>query len=145
MLGGFSTVRLRQRPVPVLPSSQSAHPAGHAAQLGPKKPDAHDSQDAPVKPVGHVQVPVAEQTPLPEHGGEHADDCRSSSPSEPEAPEGSCDMSGTESQKIRRLLPAVSATQTSDAIAMELADRGVEEDELPSGVEGRLAKEAFPE
>jgi hypothetical protein len=40
----------------------------------PKKPSAQDSHEDPVKPVGQVQVPDAEQTLEPEQGGEQVDD-----------------------------------------------------------------------
>ncbi|KAF7975000.1 hypothetical protein HWV62_10605 [Athelia sp. TMB] len=97
-----------------MPSSQSVQPLGHFWQVGPKKPVEHVSQDVPLKPVGHTHVPVAEQTPDPEQGGEHAEDSISTSARDPDEEAGSCVKSGTESQRITRLfaLPAVTATQT---------------------------------
>ena len=83
--GGFVTIGVRQRPVPVIPSSQDVQPEGQALHVGPKYPEAHDSQEVPLNPVGHVQVPEAEQTPFPEQGGEHAVDCKLKRESEPEA------------------------------------------------------------
>ncbi|KAF7972992.1 hypothetical protein HWV62_16482 [Athelia sp. TMB] len=112
--GGLDTGALRQRPLPLMPSSQSVQPLGHFWQVGPKKPVEHVSQDVPLKPVGHAHVPVAEQTPDPEQGGEHAEDSISTSARDPDEEAGSCVKSGTESQRITRLfaLPAVTATQT---------------------------------
>lgn len=72
--GGFKTGAERHRPVPEIPSSQDVQPWGHGWQFGPKNPWAHDSHEDPVKPVGQVHVPDAEQIPAPEHGGEHAED-----------------------------------------------------------------------
>lgn len=70
------TIEERQRPVPVIPWSQAPQPEGQALHVGPKYPGAHDSQEVPLNPVGQVQVPEAEHTPFPEHGGEHALDCK---------------------------------------------------------------------
>ncbi|PSR73303.1 hypothetical protein PHLCEN_2v10831 [Hermanssonia centrifuga] len=97
------TVGIKQRPLPEIPSSQEEHPAGHAWQFGPKKPEAQVSQDVPLNPGGHEHVPDAEQIPAPAHGGEHADDCISRIEILlSDEPEGNCDKSGIESQRIRR-------------------------------------------
>lgn len=87
--GGFVTTEAMQRPVPVIPPSQDVQPEGQALHVGPKYPVAHDSQEVPLNPVGHVQVPEAEQTPFPEQGGEHAVDCKFKREREPEAAWGS--------------------------------------------------------
>jgi len=58
-------------PVPDRPWSQFVQPWGQDWQVGPKNPSAQDSHDVPVKPVGQLQEPDAEQTPAPEQGGEH--------------------------------------------------------------------------
>lgn len=39
--------------------------ASQKVQLGPKKPDAHESQCAPVKPCVHTQAPVVLHVPWP--------------------------------------------------------------------------------
>ena len=88
-------------------------PEGQALHVGPKYPGAHDSQEVPLNPVGHVHVPEAEQTPLPEQGGEHAVDCKFRRESEPEAVSGSWLTSGIEFQTMTRLLlPAETSAQT---------------------------------
>ena len=73
--GGLDTTGARHNPVPVIPSSQEAQPAGHGEQFGPKEPGAQDSHEDPVNPVGHEHVPDAVQIPAPAHGGEQAADC----------------------------------------------------------------------
>ena len=62
-----------------MPSSHDVQLAGHGWQLGPKNPDAQDSQDEPVNPVGQEHWPEEEQTPALEQGGVHAFDCISTS------------------------------------------------------------------
>lgn len=75
--GALGAVVTRQRPLPVRPSSHFVHPLGHAAQPGPKNPEAQLSHDAPVKPTAQVHVPAAVQIPEEAHGGEHAADSMS--------------------------------------------------------------------
>lgn len=87
--GLFSIVGARQRPVPVMPSSQDVQPTGHAWQATPKKPFAQSWHESPVKPGGQVQVPEAEHTPAPAQGGEHEEDWMSTSAREPDEPLGS--------------------------------------------------------
>ena len=141
---GLVTVAERHRPDPDIPSSQDAHPAGHAWQVGPKNPGEQDSHDAPVNPGAQLHVPEAEQTPEPAHGGEHADDSRSRSESAPELVVGSWVRSGIESQRMTRLLgPAFTAAHTLDDRAREPADNGW--DAFTGGVEGSEAKAACPE
>jgi hypothetical protein len=133
VLGASVILRLRQMPAPAMPSSQESQSAGQGWQEGPKKPASQDSQAAPVKPGGQVQVPCGEQTPLPEQAGEHAEDWMSSRESEEAASEGgSWEMSGTLSQKTTRfeelllLLPEEArATHMSVARRREPAERGV--------------------
>lgn len=72
--GALATIGIKQRPDPEMPSSQEEQLLGHGRQFGPKNPCAQVSQDDPVNPGGHEHVPEAEQTPEPEHGGEHAED-----------------------------------------------------------------------
>ena len=72
--GRFLIAGWRHLPVPVIPSSQDSQSAGHAWHVGPKKPFVQVSQEVPLNPVGQTQVPDAEHTPAPAHGGEHADD-----------------------------------------------------------------------
>lgn len=100
-----------------------------------------------MKPDGQVHVPEAEQTPEPEHGGEHEADSMSRSEREPAVPEGSCETSGTESQRIMRLFedPEDTAAQTFEESASELAESGVPDELLPTGVVGRLENPAWPE
>jgi len=141
---GLLTMVVKHRPVPEIPWSQDVHPAGHGAQVGPKKPEAHDSQDPPVNPGAQLHVPDEEQTPELAQGGEHAEDSMSRSERDPELVEGSCVTSGTEFHSTTRLLdPAFTATQTFEERASEPADNGVEVFE--AGEEGSCAKEAFPE
>ena len=122
--GAFVTLNWRHVPVPEMPSSQSRQPAGQASQLGPKRPEAHDSQDDPVKPLWQTHFPDEEQTPPDEQGVEHAVDCMSTSVSElPNVPDGSCDTSGTESHRMMRSLDELATDiQTSDASAREPAE-----------------------
>jgi hypothetical protein len=133
--GALATVRLRHWPVPVIPWSHFSQPSGQGLHWGPKNPSAHDSQEDPVNPGEHWQVPEAEQTPELEHGGEHALDWISTSV-RPEALAGSWVISGTESHMMSRLFegPEVVATQTFEDSASE---RPVSEEELKLGVEGR--------
>jgi hypothetical protein len=86
--GGLMTVAVKQRPLPEIPSSQDVQPLGHCWHVGPKKPAAQDSHEVPLKPVGQVHEPAAEQTPDPEQGGEHAADCMSTRERDAEEPEG---------------------------------------------------------
>ena len=140
--GALLTMGFRHLPEPEIPSSQDAQPAGHGWHVGPKKPEAHDSHDEPVKPGAQEHVPEAEHTPAPAHGGEQARDSISRRESEPV--EGSCVMSGTESQRMTRLFdPELTAAQTFDDRASELADKGVEEFE--TGVVGSDVNAAWPE
>ena len=133
----------RHLPVPVMPSSHDWQSAGQAWHVGPKKPFEQVSQEVPLKPVGQTHVPDAEHTPEPAHGGEHADDWMSSSWEMEDAPEGSCDTSGTLSQKMTRSLddPDESATQTLDERAREPAEILV----LFNGVLGSWVNCAWPE
>src|SRR5882762_9940243 len=101
--GELLILAVKHRPVPEVPSSQEVQPLGQGWHFGPKKPDAQDSHEVPLKPVGQVHVPEAEQTPDPAQGGEHDVDCISTSERDPEEVDGNCPMSGTESQKMIRL------------------------------------------
>jgi hypothetical protein len=142
--GGFVTIGDKQRPVPDNPSSQEVHPEGHAWHVGPKKPVAQDSQDEPVKPLGHEHVPAAEQTPFPEQGGEQDDDCRLSNDMDPDALAGSWLTSGIEFHNMTRLLPpADTAAQTFPERATEDAVSGI--DVFPTGDVGRPEYEPCPE
>jgi hypothetical protein len=87
--GGLMTVVVKHRPLPEIPSSQDVQPLGHDWHVGPKKPDAQDSHEVPLKPEGQVHEPEAEQTPDPEQGGEHAADCMSTREREATEPDGS--------------------------------------------------------
>ena len=141
--GGLPTVAVKHLPEPEIPSSQDPHPAGHCWQDGPKKPRAQDSHAVPVNPGAHEQVPDAEHTPEPAHGGEHAADSIPRREREPALEVGSWAMSGIESQRMTRLFePAITEAQTLDEMAMEPADKGWEA--LVGGVEGRRAKAACP-
>jgi len=121
--GGFTTAKAMHLPVPEMPSSQDEHPVGHGSQVEPKNPAAHVSHDVPVKPGAQLQVPDGEQTPDLEQGGEHVADSISRREKEPELPEGSCVISGTESQRINRSLePVLTAIQTLDEIARDPAE-----------------------
>jgi hypothetical protein len=125
--GGLVTAAVKHRPLPEIPSSQEVHPPGHGWHVGPKKPDAQDSQEVPLKLVGHVHEPEAEQTPDPAQGGEHAADCISTSDKEVADPDGSWPTSGTESQKITRLFELeLTASQTLDERDSEPAANGVD-------------------
>ena len=145
--GGLLTGATRQRPLPAMPSSHDVHPAAHAWQSGPKNPLAHASHDAPVKPAGQVQVPAAEQMPAPEHGGEHAADCMSRIEMLlSDEPEGSCERSAMESQRMRRSVdedPAETAAQTLDDIMTEPA--AVEVESREALLVGRFVKVDAPE
>jgi hypothetical protein len=111
--------------------------------VGPKKPEAQVSHEAPVNPGAQAHEPDAEQTPEPAHGGEHVEDSMSRRESEPALVEGSCEMSGTESQRMTRLLdPALTAAQTLEEMAREPADKGCEA--FVAGVAGSGAKAACP-
>lgn len=84
---------------------------------------AHVSHDAPVNPGAQVQLlVVGEQVPADEQGGEQLDDWISSKVSGDWAPEGSWATSGTEFQRITRLLDDDTATQTFADSAIDLAD-----------------------
>jgi hypothetical protein len=137
------TVVERQRPEPAIPSSHVVQPVGHAWHEGPKNPVAQTSQDEPLKPVGHVHWPDAEQTPEPEHGGEQALD--SIAERDIEDMPGSWETSGAESQRTMRLddpLPVVTAIQTLEDMAIAPAENGVE---LPDGGDvGRAANCGCP-
>lgn len=145
--GGLLTVGTKQRPLPDMPSSHDEQPAGHAWQFAPKKPLAHASHAAPLKPGGQVQVPDAEQMPAPAQGGEHAEDWRSRSEMLlSDDVDGSWDMSGMESHRIRRSVeaePAATAAQTLDESMTDPAD--VEEESLDALLVGRLVKVEAPE
>ena len=124
--GRLLTVAVKHRPLPDMPSSHDVQPLGHGWHFGTKNPDAQDSHEVPLKPVGHVQEPEAEHTPEPAQGGEHAADCMSTREREFAEPVGSWVKSGMESQKITRLLePVLTATQTFDDRERE-PDNGVE-------------------
>lgn len=141
--GAFLMIGSRHRPEPVIPSSQVAQSAGHAWQVEPKNPGAQVSQDVPLNPGGQVHVPEAEHTPAPAHGGEHAEDWMSSSWESPDAPEGSCEASGTLSQKTRRSLEEPeTAIHTFDEIA---SAPGEIFEVVFEGVLGSWAKVACPE
>lgn len=132
-------------PDPDSPSSQSVHPAGHASQLGPKKLEAQDSQEEPVKPGGQIQVPEAEQTPAVEQGGEQAADCKSRRVSEPEdRGEGSWEMSGMVSQTITRSFcePDDIAAHVLEEMESESASKGT--DALETLDVGSAIKDASP-
>lgn len=130
--GSFLISSVRHLPDPEIPSSQSLQPLGHAAQVGPKNPDAQDSHDEPVKPGAHVQVPDVEQIPFPEHAGEHALDWRSRTDMAPER-DPSWLTSGTDSQRMTRSVsPMLTAAHTLGAIASEDAVILVDEFEMGS-------------
>jgi hypothetical protein len=142
--GRFDTTGTKQRPVPEIPSSHEVHPDGHAWHVGPKKPDEHTSQDAPVNPLGHWHVPEAEQMPFPEHAGEQVDDCRLSNDRDPDALAGSWLTSGTEFHMMTRLLlPADTAAHTFPERAIDEAVNGMVV--FPTGDEGRPEYEPCPE
>lgn len=133
----------RHLPVPVMPSSQVAQSAGHAWQVEPKKPFEQVSQEVPLKPVGQTHVPDAEHTPEPAHGGEHADDWMSSNWEMEDAPEGSCETSGTLSQKM-----ILSFEEPEDIAAQTLDDNASDPAEilvLFNGVLGSCENCAWPE
>jgi hypothetical protein len=141
--GELLILAVKHRPVPEVPSSQEVQPLGQGWHFGPKKPDAQDSHEVPLKPVGQVHVPEAEQTPDPAQGGEHDVDCISTSERDPEEVDGNCPMSGTESQKMIRLFEfEVIASHTLEERDIEPADNGV--DVFPIGVEGRAANDPLP-
>lgn len=145
--GAPGGVVLRQRPLPVRPSSQSVQPLGQAAQVGPKKPGAQLSHEAPVKPAAHAHVPAAVHMPDEAHGGEHAADWRSKRVSELGALVGSCAVSGIESQMMTRELgDAGDSTeiQTLAESATERAFNGVEE-LAPMGALGMVVNPGLPE
>ncbi|EED78376.1 predicted protein [Postia placenta Mad-698-R] len=101
--GGLLISGTRHFPVPCKPWSHFSQPAGQGWHVGPKNPSAQDSHEEPVKPVGQTHLPAVEHTPAPAHGGEHAEDCISSSARGLfSVLDGSCDTSGTESQKMTR-------------------------------------------
>ena len=97
-----------------------------------------------MNPGGQTQVPDAEHTPAPAHGGEQAADWISRSWERPDAPEGNCETSGTLSQKMIRSFdePDERAAHTFDDTASEPGDIGVV---LLDGVLGSCAKLASPE
>ena len=74
--GASGTSGARHLPEPEMPWSQEVQLAGHGRQDGPKKPEAHDSHDAPVNPCEQAHVPRPVQMPALEHGGEQAVDLR---------------------------------------------------------------------
>jgi hypothetical protein len=80
--------------------------------------------------------------PAPEHGGEQALD--STAERDNEDIPGSWDKSGTESQRMMRWLPFVTAIQRLEDMAIEPAERGVDE-LLDAGVVGRAENCACPE
>lgn len=141
------TTALKHRPLPEIPSSQDWHPVGQGEQFGPKKPVAQVSHDAPVKPGGQVHVPAAEHMPAPAHGGEHAADCMSRRAMLfNEEPEGSCNKSAIESQRIKRSVeegPDATAAQMFCASMTEAAAVLVESREALEV--GRALKTAAPE
>jgi hypothetical protein len=135
--GALLTTGTKHLPVPEIPSSQDVQPAGHCWHVGPKKPAAQDSHDEPVNPVGQVHVPEAEHIPEAAQGVEHADDWTSRSERELELPVGSCAMSGTASHRTKRLFePELTATQTLEERAIELADNGADEFEATTDGSG---------
>lgn len=141
---GDATGGSRHLPVPDMPSSHVAQPAGHAWHVGPKKPAAQVSQAVPLNPGAHVQVPEAEHVPELAQGGEQVEDCMSRRDMDPELRKGSCAVSGTESHITTRPFdPKDIATQTLDAMASDWAARGV--DALATGAEGSELKAALPE
>lgn len=102
--------------------------------MGPKKPDSHDSQDAPVKPDAQEQILEDVQTPLLEQAGSHEEDCMSTKEREPET--ASWDMSGIESQNtIREVAPTSTIAQTLEPRTRDWVVNGVEI--LPTGLVGR--------
>lgn len=110
--------------------------------MGPKKPVAQVSQDDPAKPAGQTHVPLEEQTPWPEHAGEHALDCMSR---RDRGWEVIWLTSGTASQRMMRLLlaPVDTATHTFVEGTRELAARGV--DVFAIGTEGSAENADWPE
>jgi hypothetical protein len=141
---GLATGGVKHLPVPEIPSSHDEQPAGHAWHVGPKKPAAQVSQDVPLNPGAHVQVPDAEQVPELAQGGEQVEDCMSRSDMEPVLRKGSCAVSGTESHNTTRPLdPNDNATQTLVDMAIDPAVNGVEP--LDTGPEGRELNAAWPE
>jgi hypothetical protein len=127
-----------------MPSSQVLQFVGHGWHLGPKNPDAQDSQDTPVNPEGHWQLPEDVHTPDAEQLGVQAEDSMSKSERAPWSVCGSCPTSGIASQTMTRPLDTVfSAIHTFDDSTRAFAGIGI--DELTSGVVGREEKEAWPE
>lgn len=123
--GGLLTSGTRHFPVPCKPWSHFSQSAGQGWHVGPKNPSAQDSHEEPVKPVGQTHLPAVEHTPAPAHGGEHAEDCISSSARGLfSVLDGSCDTSGTESQKMTRSLEEEPANDAHmlDARAKEPAE-----------------------
>lgn len=96
-----------------------------------------------MKPVGQVQVPLAEHTPLPEQAGVHDDDWMSRIARAPVVTEtGSWATSGTELQKTTRLEPDCRESRTFDESANDWEVIGVEE--FPVGEVGRGANSSLP-
>ena len=99
-----------------------------------------------MKPVGQLHVPEEVQTPEPAHGGEQAEDWMSSKERDVDVPAGSCDTSGTESQRTTRLVDddpvELTAAQTLLERAKELAVSGV--DVLAAGDAASGEKPAWP-
>jgi hypothetical protein len=134
----------KHRPLPEIPSSQDVHPLEHCSHVGPKKPDAQDSHEVPLNPVGQVHDPEAEQTPDPEHGGEQAVDCMPTRDREPADPDGSWLKSGMESQRMTRLLEfKLTASHILEARNIDSADNGV--DTFPIEDVGRGVNKPGPE
>lgn len=91
-----------------------------------------------MNPVGQVQVPPAEHTPLPEQGGVHDDDSMSTIERALVAIDsGSWATSGTELQRMTRLEPDWMESQTFDERASDSEVIG--EELLPTGEVGRGA------
>ena len=100
---------------------------GQGWHLGPKNPEAQDSQDVPVNPEAHLQVPVVVHTPEDAQLGLQADDWSSVRESEPRLLAGSWLTSGIESQTIKRLLLLeFKAAQTVEDKVSDWAASGVE-------------------
>jgi hypothetical protein len=84
---------------------------------------------------------VAEQTPAAEQEGLQADDSIFETERLAEDP-GSCEISGTDSQRTRRFCPEVSVTRTDDERARDLAFSGVEVLDDEEEASGTAIKEA---
>ena len=134
----------KQIPVPVVPSSQVVQFDGQGWHLEPKNPGAQDSQDVPVKPEAHLQVPAVVHTPEDAQMGLQAEDWSWVRESEPKLLAGSWLMSGIDSQTIKGLLLLeFMAAQTAEDKVSDWAVSGVVE--FPVIVVDRAVNDDRPE